>query len=143
MSVLTMTLHQAQLRSRLPTARLSEYPTTSGYSPPLRGTKRSRDAAIPESITRTQKRVMDISQREREMAHEMTVLRLFDAQKQADGERIVTSPVPACVDCGCMANQGPSLALCQGCANMVCKNCSICVYNDTGDYEACFTCSQQ
>lgn len=155
MSVMTMTLHQAQLHSR-PSTFPHHHHHHQQISCNSRGTKRSRDeynhSGNDAAITRTQKRIMETTQRERETIHELTLLRLLEAQHKSPCQPLPTRHrqlVPqdsiVCIDCGTKASQASAEAryvICQGCTNSVCKNCSIWVYMDSGDYEACFSCSQ-
>lgn len=173
MSVQTMTLHQARnlISTTTTSSQLSNFTYTQPPFP--RGTKRSRHHdslmdAPSQGITRTQKRSMGMSQSDWDSVREKTISKLFDAQKKLERNVIQfpSSSSPSslhllqrqqqqhdasqdvrCVECGhaktALRAGVIELTECQGCFRIVCKNCSIWKYLDTGDYEACFTCSQQ
>lgn len=159
MSVLTMTLHQAQRCSFNAmhydaAAAAASVPTISPAFSSSRGIKRSREheslvEAQQAGITRTQKRSMGLTEREQLHVAESTFRRLFDAQKQQQQQHsgpLVDSINIVCLDCGrrpC-ATSGTNVMIkaCQGCNRFVCGNCSITVYTDAGDFDGCLECSR-
>lgn len=153
MSVMTMTLHQAQLLSRhefssdtLPIYAYDASPQFHHGIGPGRGTKRSR-GEDDTSLSRTQKRSMSASPSEVIRVQESTMMKLINAQRQrhAHPEPPPPSPSPLpimCVDCGASSLRNIKVEECQACGCGLCRNCSLTTYRDNGDFQVCLECSR-